>query len=177
MGLSKKSNSDNQGALMAFKEAINVHPAYEKAFGAIGEIYLSEKNYDQAIEVLNNAVKVNSKYSKGYSTLGVVYGEMEDWANAANNLVLATTYNEKDAMAWYRLAAAYNKLNECDRAKKAARNSTDRKPSFGGGWIELGVATWCGGKGNKIASVNALEKARKDRTSVSYTHLTLPTKA
>ena len=164
MGLSKKSNSDNKGALTAFKEAINVHPAYDKAFGAIGEIYLSEKNYDQAIEVLNSAVKVNSKYSKGYSTLGVVYSEMEDWANAANNLVLATTFNEKDAMAWYRLAIAYNKLNECDHAEKAARKSTDRKPSFGGGWIELGVATWCGGKGNKIASVNALEKARKDRT-------------
>ena len=164
MGLSKKANSDNEGALAAFKTAVEVNPAYEKAYGAMGTIYLSEKKYDQAIEVLNTAVKVNSKYSKGYSTLGVVYSEIEDWANAANNLVLATTYNEKDAMAWYRLAAAYNKLNECDRAEEAARKSTDRKPSFGGGWIELGVATWCGGKGNKIASVNALEKARKDRT-------------
>ena len=164
MGLSKKANSDNEGALTAFKAAVDVYPSYNKAFGAIGEIYLSEKKYDQAIEALNAAVKVNSKYSKGYSTLGVVYSEMEDWANAANNLVFATTYNEKDAMAWYRLAAAYNKLDECDLAEQAARKSTDRKPSFGGGWIELGVATWCEGKGNKVASVNALEKARKDRT-------------
>ena len=164
MGLSKKANSDNEGALAAFKAAVDVHPAYDKAFGAMGEIYLSEKKYDQAIEVLNTAVQVNSKYSKGYSTLGVIYSEMEEWANAANNLVLATTHNEKDAMAWYRLAVAYNQLDECDRAEEAARNSTDRKPSFGGGWIELGVATWCGGKGNKVASVNALEKARKDRT-------------
>ena len=164
MGLSKKANSDNEGALAAFKAAVDVHPAYDKAFGAMGEIYLSEKKYDQAIEVLNTAVQVNSKYSKGYSTLGVIYSEMEEWANAANNLVLATTHNEKDAMAWYRLAVSYNQLDECDRAEEAARNSTDRKPSFGGGWIELGVATWCGGKGNKVASVNALEKARKDRT-------------
>ena len=163
MGLSKKSNSDNEGALVAFRAAVDVHPAYDKAFGAMGEIYISEKNYDQAIEVLNTAVQVNPKYSKGYSTLGVVFSEMEDWANAANNLVLATTLNEKDAMAWYRLAAAYNQLDECDRAEEAARNSTDRKPSFGGGWIELGIATWCGGKGNKVASINALDKARKDR--------------
>ena len=164
MGISKKAKSDNEGALAAFKTAVEVNPEYDKAYGAMGTIYLSEKKYDEAIEVLNTAVQVNSKYSKGYSTLGVVYSEMEDWANAANNLVFATTYNEKDAMAWYRLAAAYNKLDECDLAEQAARKSTDRKPAFGGGWIELGVATWCEGKGNKVASVNALEKARKDRT-------------
>jgi len=45
-----------------------------------------------------------------------------------------------------------------------ARECTDIKSSFGGGWLELGVAEWCGGKGNKRATENALEKARNDRS-------------
>ena len=108
--------------------------------------------------------EASENYSKGYSTLGVVYIEMEEWGNAVNNLVLATTYNEKDAMSWYRLASAYNNLGECVSAQEAARTSTEYKKNFGGAWVELGVSTWCNGKGNKIAAVNALEKARKDRS-------------
>ena len=49
-------------------------------------------------------------------------------------------------------------------AQEAARTSTEYKKNFGGAWVELGVSTWCNGKGNKIAAVNALEKARKDRS-------------
>jgi len=164
LGLSRKSNGDNSGAISAFNSAVDVYPAYDKAYGAMGEIYLNEKNFEKAIEVLNTSVQVNPNYSKGYSTLGVVYIEIEEWGNAVNNLVLATTYNEKDAMSWYRLASAYNNLGECVNAQEAARNSTEYKKNFGGAWIELGVSTWCNGKGNKIAAVNALEKARKDRS-------------
>ncbi len=32
------------------------------------------------------------------------------------------------------------------------------------GWYELGIAEWCNGKGNKTAALNALEKAREDRS-------------
>jgi len=164
LGISKKSIGDNEGAISAFNSAVEVHPAYDKAYGAMGTIYLNEKNFEKAIEALSTAIQVNPTYSKGYSTLGVVYIEMEEWGNAVNNLVLATTYNEKDAMSWYHLASAYNNIGECESAQEAARNSTEYKKNFGGAWVELGVSNWCNGKGNKIAAVNALEKARKDRS-------------
>ena len=42
--------------------------------------------------------------------------------------------------------------------------STEIKNRFGGAWFELGIAEWCGGKGNKIAALNAFESARNDRS-------------
>ena len=63
-----------------------------------------------------------------------------------------------------RLASVHNKLKNCDLAKEASREATDRKKRFGAGWYELGVAEWCNGKGNKTAALNALGKARDDRS-------------
>ena len=77
---------------------------------------------------------------------------------------MAVALNDRDAMSFFRLAGAQNALGNCDGAKSAARSSTELKQRFGGAWFELGMAEWCGGKGNKTAALNAFERARNDRT-------------
>ena len=96
--------------------------------------------------------------------MGIVYSEREQFDLALPNLEMATSLDAKSYMGWYRLAVVYNALGDCENAKRAARESTVIKSGFGGGWLELGIAEWCGGKGNKRAAENALEKARNDRT-------------
>ena len=75
-----------------------------------------------------------------------------------------TLLEPKNVKAWTNLATLHNKLGDCGSAIKAAREATDRKKRFGAGWYELGIAEWCNGKGNKTAALNALEKAREDRS-------------
>ena len=49
LGLSKKSNGDNLGAISAFSSAVEVYPAYDKAYGAMGcLLYTSPSPRDQA---------------------------------------------------------------------------------------------------------------------------------
>lgn len=164
MALSQKANGNIEGALGSLQSAIDINPGYDKAYGAMGNIYIDQKKYVEAISVLNTAIQVNPKYAKGYLSLGIIYSEQDQFDSAISNLEMATSLNKKSYMSWYRLSVVYNANNDCENAKRAARKSTDIKSSFGGAWLELGVAEWCGGKGNKRAAENAFEKARNDRS-------------
>lgn len=163
LGLAKSSMNDADGAIAALESAVDIHPGYDKAYGAMGDIYINAKNFGKAKQVLTMAITVNPNYAKGYANLGVVNGEEQDWEQAVSNLEMAVALNERDAMSFFRLAGAQNTLGNCDGAKTAARSSTELKQRFGGAWFELGMAEWCGGKGNKTAALNAFEKARNDR--------------
>jgi len=164
LGLSLKANGDIDSALASLNSAVDINPGYDKAYGAMGDIYIDQKNYDEAIRILNTAIQVNPQYAKGYLSLGIIYSEQDQLDLAISNLEMATSLDKKSYMSWYRLAVVYNVTGDCENAKRAARESVDIKSSFGGAWLELGVAEWCEGKGNKRAAENAFEKARNDRS-------------
>jgi len=160
LGLAKSSMNDNDGALSALQSAVDIKPDYDKAYGAMGDIYIRTGNYEKAKQVLNMA---NPNYVRGYSLLGIIYADEKNWDMAISSLKKAVTLNDKDSMSFFRLASAYNSNGNCGGAKEAARKSADLKSRFGGSWFELGVAEWCGGRGNKAGALNAFEKARNDR--------------
>jgi len=164
LGLARSKGGDKAGALDAFNQAIEIDSSYVKAHASLAEIYIGLKEYTKAFEVLNTATRVDSSYSKNFLLLGIVYTELNQFEEAIENLEKSVTLNPKDAMAWFRLAHAHNELGNCEPAQKAAREATDRKKNFGGGWFELGIAEWCEGSGKKTVALNSLEKARNDRS-------------
>jgi tetratricopeptide (TPR) repeat protein len=164
LGLALNKYGDKSGALESFQQAVTIHPGYAKAYSSMGDIYVQNKEFEKAIEVLKTAISVNEGYGKPYISLGAVYTDLDSIELAITYLEKGTSLNPKDAAAWVRLASAHNRLGNCESAKGAAREATDRKKRFGAGWYELGIAEWCNGKGNKTAGLNALEKARDDRS-------------
>jgi len=164
LGIARNKNNDSVGALEAFEKAVEVHPGYAKAYSEIGKIYVEQKEYEKAEEALKIATQVDPNYAKPFELLGVIKSDQNNLEEAAQYFELSVSLKPKNATAWYRLAQIYNQLSDCENAIRAAREATDRKKSFGGGWVELGIAEWCGGKGNKTAALNAFEKARNDRS-------------
>ena len=118
---------------------------------------------DAALQAFLQGSIVDSTYAKSFIGLGIVYLNQELFQDAISPLETASELKPKDAMVWFRLASAYNGVEDCENSKRAAREATEQKPKFGGGWYELGIAEWCGGKGNKTASLNSLERGRNDR--------------
>ncbi len=163
LGLAQKYNGNTDAAIEAFQKAIDVNLGYAKAYVAIGTIYMDRKDYEKALEILNKAIQVDASYASAYAAIGKIYVEQENYEEALNNLELAVSFNERDYKSWYHLAVSYNHLGNCEKAKESARKCTGLKRSFGGGWLELGVAEYCNGQGNKTAALNSLEKARGDR--------------
>ena len=164
LGLARSKEGDKEGALDAFNQVIEIDSSYVKAYSSLAEIYIGLKEYTKAFEMLNNATKIDSSYSKSYLMLGIVYTELNQFEEAIDNLEKGVALNPKDAKSWFRLAHAHNELGNCEAAKVAAREVTERRKNFGGGWYEQGRAEWCKGDGNKTVALNSLEKARNDRS-------------
>ena len=168
LGLAKKSDGDNQGALKAFQKAIDINHGYAKAYCAMGDIYYKTNQFDKAKSSCQQAIQADGTYAKPYITLATINIDNKEYDQALVNLELATALDRKDSKAWLKIAQVYNILGNCDEAKRAARKSLDLSGKSGGAWLELGIAEFCGGAGNKTAALNALEKARGDRTWKTY---------
>ena len=97
--------NDSDGAISALESAININPGYDKAYGAMGDIYISKKNYEKAKQVLNMAVTVNPKYARGYSNLGIIHADEKNWDMAVSSLEMAVALNDKDSMSFFRLSS------------------------------------------------------------------------
>lgn len=168
LGISKRSDGDNQGALKAFQKAIDINPGYAKAYCAMGDIYYKTNKFDKAKSSCQQAIQADGSYAKPYITLATINIDNKEYDQALVNLEVATGLNRKDSKAWLKIAQVHNILGNCEGAKRAARKSLDLSGKAGGAWLELGIAEFCGGAGNKTAALNALEKARGDRTWKTY---------
>lgn len=164
LGLAKRSDGNDNGALAAFQKTIDINPGYAKAYCAMGDIYYKNNQVSKAKASCQQAIQVDGSYAKPYVTLASINIDNKEYDQALVNLELATTLDRKDSKAWYNIAQVNNILGNCEEAKRAARKSIDLSDKFGGAWVELGVAEYCGGAGNKTAALNALEKARSDRS-------------
>ncbi len=163
LGLVKESNGDHNGALAAFQKVTEINPGYAKAFYAMGDIYYKTNRFDKARQSCQKAIEADGTYAKPYLILATIDIDNKNYEQALANLDLATALDRKDAKAWYKVSQVQNILGKCDAAKRAARKSLDLSGKFGGAWLELGIAEYCGGAGNKTAALNALEKSRGDR--------------
>lgn len=164
LGIAKRSDGDNRGALTAFQKAIDHNPGYAKAYCAMGDIYYSDGNFNKAKSSCQQAIQVDGSYAKPYITLATINIDNKEYDQAISNLELATALDRKDYTAWVKIAHVQNILGNCIEAKTAARKSLDFNSKSGEAWLEMGIAEYCSGSGNKTAALNALEKARGDRT-------------
>lgn len=168
LGLAKRSNGDDDGALVAFQKAIDYDPSYAKAYCAMGDIYYAKGNLAKAQSSCQQAIQADGSYATPYITLATIDIDKKEYEKALANLDIATSLDRKDSKAWNKIAQVQNILGNCIEAKSAARKSLDLDDKFGGAWLEMGIAEYCGGTGNKTAALNALEKARGDRTWKTY---------
>ncbi len=162
LGLAYNKLAEYEEALSALQKALDVDPTYQKAYSAMGEIYLSKQEFDLAIEKFRMAIDVDPTYAKAYENLGITYTKLENWTDATTQLELAVQFNAKSLNGWYHLSMAYNKLADCEKALGAARSAVEIRSNFAPAQIELGVAYYCNGKGDRNRALSALEKARND---------------
>jgi len=168
LGIAKRTDGDDTGALAAFQKSIDLNPGYAKAYCAMGDIYYKSNQISKAQSSCQQAIQVDGSYAKPYITLAAINIDRKEYDQALMNLELATALDRKDSKAWYRIAQVQNIQGNCDEAKRAARKSLDLTDKFGGAWVELGIAEYCEGSGNKTAALNALDKARGDRSWKTY---------
>ena len=134
----------------------------------MGDIYYKTNQVDKAQNACQQAIQADATYAKPYITIAAINIDRQQYEQALVNLEIATSLDRKDDKAWYRIAQVQNILGNCEEAKVAARKSLDLSDKFGGAWVEMGIAEYCDGNGNKTAALNSLERAKSDRTWKSF---------
>ena len=162
LGLTNQNNGDYDEALEAYTKAVEANPNYAKAYAQQGTIFLLHEDYPNAEEAYNMAIQSDPMYVKPYTDLGKLYIKQEKYEEALNSLKTATALDERKYQAWSLLAHVYNVIGNCDEGKNAAYQALDIKSKYARAYFELGLSEIC--LGNKSAALQALEKARKDRT-------------
>lgn len=139
----------NEEAIKAFKEAINLKSDFAPAYNAIAGIYLVQGDYDNAIDNYNKALQYDKKLDAamkgmveallGKSNMLIQAGKFQD---AVNLLTQATTYRQDYPKVYVMLALVYNKLSQHDKAIESAMKaiSINPKATNADAYFELGIA-------------------------------------
>jgi len=103
-----------------------------------GKVYVSMKQYDNAISAFEKAVEFNRKSYFAWRYLGDVYEEIRDYDNAINMFNKAIEVRPKAAFPWFSLGYIYLRLKKYDEAIKAYEKATKLDRKWAAPWNGLG---------------------------------------
>lgn len=109
-------------------KALNMY-LYESYF-RLGTIYIRQKEYDKAIEVLKKDAELNAMDSDVHYQLGLAYLKKGDTDAAVAELQDAVKYVPDYAEAHFALGQAYEKKGEPDKAVEEYELAVDYKADY-----------------------------------------------
>ena len=91
------------------------------------KLYIQQKNYDKALELLQREVQKNPNSDEGYYWLGVLYSEKEEYKNMTDafNKSLAISENFKENITEMVLSHWVKEFNQGIKSFNTAVNATD----------------------------------------------------
>lgn len=172
-GIALKSLGNNDQAKTSFEESIKLKSDFEGAYNALGGVYFSMANYQEAInnfeKVLefskNNSVKktVNKNLSLAYTKLGAQAESNGNSSKAIEYYTKGGEINNYDA-AYLSLSKLHTELGNWDQAITAAENALKFRSSVGKGgpYYYMGLAFK--GKGDVTKAKEMFNQAKGDAT-------------
>ncbi len=134
----EEANGDLQGATASYESLLRIAPRLPAAYNNLGALYLRQRDYKKAAEILEKGLKLDPKMSSSAALLGIARMEMGDYAGARRNLEAALRANPKDDNAELYLANDLIKLGELNPAVDHLRQLSQRQPANQEIWYLLG---------------------------------------
>ena len=133
-----EARGDLASAAANYESLLQIAPHLGAAYNNLGALYLRQKEYKKAADVLEKGLKVDSKMSSTSALLGISLYEMGEYGGARRHLETALRANPKDDNAELFLANDLVKLNEWDSAASHLRQLAQRQPNNQETWYLLG---------------------------------------
>lgn len=172
-GVAQKKANDLNGAKTSFDECLKLNKDFEAGYNALGGVYFSMANYQEAINKFEKVLsmsdnasvkkKVKKNLSLAYAKLGNDEMSKGNASKAIENLNKSVEYDNYDA-AYLSLAKLYSELGDWDKSISASENALKYKSkiSVGGPYYYMGVSYK--GKGDMTKAKDMFEKAKQDPT-------------
>jgi tetratricopeptide (TPR) repeat protein len=133
-----EARGDLVGAVASYESLLRIAPRLPAAYNNLGALYLRQRDYKKAAEILGKGLKLDPKMSSSAALLGIALFEMADYPGARRNLEAALRANPKDDNAELYLANDLIKLGELNPAVDHLRQLSQRQPANQEIWYLLG---------------------------------------
>jgi len=172
-GVAQKKTNNLDGSKVSLEECIKLKSDFEAGYNALGGVYFSMGNYQEAINkfekvltLTNNASvtkKVKKNLSLAYTKLGnesVSNGNAQKGIEYLNKAVENDNYDA----AYLSLAKLYSELGEWGKSISASESALKYKSkiTIGGPYFYMGVSYK--GKGDTSKATEMFDKAKQDPT-------------
>lgn len=138
----KGNNLEHDRAKLMLLSEAQKHPGAE-VYHALGEVYLAELNFDQAIEYINRAIQLNDSDPGFFSDLGAAYlekgkfkrdrSELSESSKAfdqsLNYLTRALELDHSRPEALFNIALCHQYMNNVQQAREAWRKYLEKDPA------------------------------------------------
>ena len=114
------------------------HYLYE-SYALKTEIYIRQKNFPQAMRLLNKAIALLSDETLAYAMKAQVHYLLGQHAKAIDQMELIAKLEPYDAEHWYRLALAYREINDTVQAENAFTYTITLNPSHKSAWYQMAM--------------------------------------
>jgi tetratricopeptide (TPR) repeat protein len=133
-----EARGDLASAAASYESLLKIAPHLGAAYNNLGALYLRQKEYSKAADVLEKGLKVDPKMPSASALLGISLYELGEYGGARRPLETALRANPKDDNAELFLANDLIKLNEWDSAASHLRQLSQRQPNNQETWYLLG---------------------------------------
>ena len=123
-----EASGDLAAATANYESLLRIAPRLAPAYNNLGSLYLREREYKKAAEVLAKGLKIDPKMSSASALLGIALYELADYTGAERNLEAALRANPRDNHAELFLANDLIKLGDFQRAADHLRQLLQRQP-------------------------------------------------
>lgn len=125
-------------AASRYEEILKIAPRLAPAYNNLGSIYVQQREFRKAAEVLRRGLEINRDMPSASALLGIALYEMGDYAAAKPRLEAALKANSNDSHAALYLANDLIHLGEFEKAAEQLEVLSRREPKNQEVWYSLG---------------------------------------
>jgi len=138
LGIKAAQLNSHATAINHLKESTRLYPDNYQAWYTLGQIYIKDDKWEDAIEALNQAVRINGKEPMYHMWLGISNYETGNKSVAATHLEKAIELESRLRRAYYYLGRVYEDNDEPDKAAEAWSQAARIDPYDGQSFVRLG---------------------------------------
>lgn len=124
LGAALERTSDHEGAVAAFRQALQLEPDFHSALNYLGYLWADRgENLDEALALILRAVALDPENGAYVDSLGWVRFRLKEYTQARGLLERAARLTPKDASVQEHLGDLYKTTGEVARARDAYRRA------------------------------------------------------
>lgn len=136
LGILYEKTKDFESAKKSYLEAINISPQ-EDYYYNLGEVLVSLKEWDEAIEAFRSVLKTDAKDGNAYFNLGVCYFNKDEMNLASDNFQKAVELNPNDIFALFYLGNIYQSNGLTNFAEDCYKKVLTISPDYSWAYYNL----------------------------------------